>query len=105
MASVGTMVRDHMYEASMPTLRAFPVGEEEQNHDGREAGGDDALTDHTLDGSAHIERLVKEGGDFHAFGDRVFVVLEHALDAVNDGDSGSAASLVDTHEHAALSVG
>src|SRR5256885_12638807 len=42
---------------------AFPVSEEQQNHDRSEAGGDNRFADDTLDGSPHIERLVEEGGD------------------------------------------
>src|SRR5712692_1332383 len=83
---------------------AFPVSEEEQNHHSREAGGDDCLSNDTLDGSAHVERLIEESRDVQAFGNRAFVVLQHLLDAVDDVDGGSSAGLVDAHEHAALTV-
>src|ERR1700682_32843 len=85
--------------------RAFPVSEEEQNHDGSEAYGDDRFADDTLDGSANIERLVEKGRDAQALGNRGFVVIEHLLDLVDDFDSGSRTGLVDAHEHAALSIG
>ena len=66
--------------------RASPVSEEEQNHDGREAGGDDRFANDALDGSADVERLVEKGRDMQAFRDRAFVVLEHLLDTINDID-------------------
>src|SRR5713101_7673799 len=75
--------------------RAFPVSEEEQNHDGREAGGDDRFADNGLDGGANIERLVEKCGDMQAFGERAFVVFEHLLDLVYDVNGRSNASLVD----------
>src|ERR1700682_65665 len=66
--------------------RALPVAEEKQNHGGGEASGDDRFSDHPLDRSAHIERLVEESRDVQALGYRAFVVLEHLLDAVDDVD-------------------
>src|ERR1700674_2533767 len=84
---------------------AFPVSEEEQNHDGGEASSDKRFADDTLDGSADIERLIEKGGDVQTFGNRGFVVIEHLLDLVDDVDGGSSTRLVDAHEHAALTIG
>src|SRR5260370_11403704 len=65
---------------------AFPVSEEEQNHHGCEAGSDEALADDALDGSAPIERLVKEGGSAHAFGSLPLFFLSHLPHLVDDVD-------------------
>ena len=43
--------------------RGAPAAQEDQDHDGGEAGGDDGLAHHAADGAAHKDRLIGERGD------------------------------------------
>ena len=48
--------------------RAAPAAEEDQDHDGGEAGGDDAFTHDAADGGAHEDRLIGERRDLERGG-------------------------------------
>ena len=44
-------------------MRGAPAAQEDQDHDGGEAGGDDGLAHHAADGAAHEDRLIGERSD------------------------------------------
>ena len=67
---------------------ALPIAEEDQNHEGRQDRGDQRFAKNTFDGGADEERLVEEGGEVQAFGQRRGVIIERLLHTADDIERG-----------------
>ena len=81
-----------------------PTAQEDQDHDGSEAGGDDGLADHAVDGAADKDRLIGELPDFQLRGQLALDAFELFVHPVDDVQRGGRAGLHDGHHDGAAAV-
>ena len=84
--------------------RGAEAAEKDQDHDGGEAGGDERLPDHAIDGAADKDRLIGQGVDLELGRKLALDVGEHSLHAGDDVERGRGAGFHDAHEDGALAV-
>ena len=81
--------------------RGAPASQKDQDHERGQAGGDDRLAHHAVDGAAHKDRLVAERGDLQ-LRRQLALACRRALarTPVDDVQRGGRAGLHDVHQHA-----
>src|SRR5579872_2998011 len=84
--------------------RAAPASEETQNHEAREAGGNDGFADDARDCRANKDGLVGDGLDLYRRRDRLAYLRQGVEDAFDDAESGGLAVLQYRNQRAALTV-
>ena len=85
--------------------RAAPASQEQQDHHAGEAGGDQRLAHHALNGGAHEDRLIGQRRDLQLRRQRRQNLRKRALHGVDDVERGGLAGARHGHQNAAASVG
>ncbi len=84
--------------------RGAPTTQEDQDHDGGEAGGNDGLAHHAVDGALDEDRLVGEGFDLQLRRQLALDELQLGANAADDVQRGGRADLHDAHQNGAAAV-
>ena len=82
-----------------------PVSQEQENHEPGEAGGDQGFAQHTVNGSAYEQRLIKKRSYIHALRQGGSNALEGFLDVFDDIECGGPAVFHHGQQRAAQAVG
>ena len=77
--------------AMMSVLRQLP--KKEQDHQAREAGGDNGFSDHPADGGADEDRLIGQRLNLHFWRQRCGDAWKQRADAVHDVERGRVPAL------------
>src|SRR5881398_519391 len=84
--------------------RAPPAPEKEQDHEGREAGGDHRLTNHAADRRAHEDRLIGQRLNGELRWERLDHAGQERADTGHDVEGGRGAGLQNGDERAAAAI-
>ena len=83
---------------------AAPASQEDQDHEGRQAGGDDGLAHHSVDGRANEHRLIGQRRDLQVRGELRPENLQLVADPLHDVERGGLAGLDHRQQRRALPV-
>ena len=84
--------------------RTAPATQKNQDHDGGEATGDDALPHYTADRAAHKDRLIRQGRYAQLWRQRLRNDWRHGSDSGNHIQGGNIAVLQHAHQAGALAI-
>ena len=83
---------------------AAPASQKQEDHERRQAGGDDRLADHSIHRGAHKQRLVRHQIDLQRRRKRGGDARKHLPHILNDIQRGSRSGFHDRQQRAALAV-